>query len=91
VLAEYFYAWIGLRLARGTAGIPDLQHHLAALAGNLQQRINQATHRNYSGLSFSVSRSGIMKMGGHPNIAAATRHHARDATRTLATLGLSPA
>jgi hypothetical protein len=33
----------------------------------------------------------IMKMGGHRNIAAATRHHARDATRTLATLGLSPA
>jgi hypothetical protein len=23
----------------------------------------------------------IMKMAGHPNIAAATRHHARDATR----------
>jgi predicted transposase YbfD/YdcC len=33
----------------------------------------------------------IMKMGSHHNIAAATRHHARDATRTLATLGLSPA
>jgi predicted transposase YbfD/YdcC len=33
----------------------------------------------------------IMKMAGHPNIAAAARHHARDATRTLATLGLSPA
>ena len=34
---------------------------------------------------------GIMKMGGHPNIAAATRYHARDASRTLATLRLSPA
>lgn len=34
---------------------------------------------------------GIMKTGGHSNIAAATRYHARDATRTLATLGLSPA
>jgi predicted transposase YbfD/YdcC len=33
----------------------------------------------------------IMKMAGHHNIAAATRHHARDATRTLATLGISPA
>ena len=32
----------------------------------------------------------IMKMGGHRNIAAATRHHARDATRTLATPGLGP-
>ena len=34
---------------------------------------------------------GIMKMAGHHNIAAASRHHARDATRTLATLGISPA
>jgi hypothetical protein len=32
----------------------------------------------------------IMKMAGHHNIAAATRYHARDATRTLATLGISP-
>jgi predicted transposase YbfD/YdcC len=34
---------------------------------------------------------GIFKLTGHQNIAAACRHHARDATRTLATLGLSPA
>jgi predicted transposase YbfD/YdcC len=33
---------------------------------------------------------GIFKLAGHPNIAAACRHHARDATRTLATLGLRP-
>ena len=33
---------------------------------------------------------GILKMAGHTSIATACRHHARDATRTLATLGLSP-
>jgi predicted transposase YbfD/YdcC len=33
---------------------------------------------------------GIFKLAGHPNIAAACRHHARDATPTLATLGLKP-
>ncbi len=33
----------------------------------------------------------IMKMAGHLNIAAVTPHHGRDTTRTLATLGLSPA
>jgi predicted transposase YbfD/YdcC len=33
----------------------------------------------------------IFKLAGHTNIAAACRHHARDATRTLATLGLGPA
>jgi hypothetical protein len=34
---------------------------------------------------------GIFKLAGHRNIAAACRHHARDATRTLTTLGLHPA
>jgi predicted transposase YbfD/YdcC len=34
---------------------------------------------------------GIFKLAGHPSITAACRRHARDATRTLATLGLSPA
>ncbi len=33
---------------------------------------------------------GILKPAGHSSIAAACRYHARDATRTLATLGLSP-
>jgi predicted transposase YbfD/YdcC len=33
---------------------------------------------------------GVLKTAGHPNIAAATRSHARDATRTIATLGLRP-
>jgi hypothetical protein len=31
-----------------------------------------------------------LKLAGHPGIAAACRHHARDATRTLTTLGLRP-
>ena len=33
---------------------------------------------------------GILKLSGARNIAAACRRHARDATRVLATLGLSP-
>ena len=32
----------------------------------------------------------ILKPAGHPSAAAACRYHARDATRVLATLGLSP-
>ncbi len=32
----------------------------------------------------------ILKMAGAANIAATCRHHARDAARTLATLGLIP-
>jgi hypothetical protein len=34
---------------------------------------------------------GILKLTGTGNIAAACRYHCRDATRTLATLGLTPA
>jgi hypothetical protein len=33
----------------------------------------------------------ILKLGGASNIASACRYHARDATRTLATLGIRPA
>jgi len=33
----------------------------------------------------------ILKPAGYPSIAAACRYHARDATRTLATLGIGPA
>jgi hypothetical protein len=32
---------------------------------------------------------GILKSGGHLSIAAACRYHACDATRVLATLGIS--
>ena len=35
--------------------------------------------------------TGAMKTAGHRNMAAASRRHARDATRTITTLGLSPA
>jgi hypothetical protein len=34
---------------------------------------------------------GILKTAGHASSATACRHHARDATRTLETLGLDPA
>jgi hypothetical protein len=33
----------------------------------------------------------VLELGGATNIAAACRRHARDDTRTLATLGPSPA
>jgi len=34
---------------------------------------------------------GPLKLVGYTSIAVAWRHHNRDATRTLTTLGLSPA
>ena len=56
LLAEYFYAWIGLRLARGTAGIPELQRQLATLAADLQRQEQQATHHNVSAPSSAARR-----------------------------------
>lgn len=35
--------------------------------------------------------TGILKLTGHDNIAAALREHSRDATRTLTTLAITPA
>ena len=46
LLPEYFYAWIGLRLAQGTAGTGALQKHLATLAADLQRQARQALHRD---------------------------------------------
>jgi hypothetical protein len=34
--------------------------------------------------------TGVLKLTGYDNIAAAQRHHSRDAGRTLTTLGISP-
>jgi putative ABC transport system permease protein len=61
LLAEYFYAWIGLRLARGTAGIPELQRQLSALAADLQRQEQRATHNNVSAPTFSVNRSDVIR------------------------------
>jgi hypothetical protein len=61
VLAEYFYAWIGLRLARGIGGIPALQADLARLARQVQRQENRSTHQNLPGPSFSVSRSDVVR------------------------------
>jgi hypothetical protein len=58
---EYFYAWIGLRLARGTAGTAELQQRLAAMAARLQGQERQATHHGISGLSFTVNRPDVAR------------------------------
>jgi hypothetical protein len=57
------------------------EDHSQARTGNGPQVM--ATLRNLA--------IGILKLAGTGNIAAACRYHCRDATRTLATLGLTPA
>jgi len=61
LLPEYFYAWIGLRLAQGTAGTADLQKHLATLSQDLQRQARQALHRNVSPPSFTVNRTDVIR------------------------------
>ncbi|HTT49878.1 MAG TPA: hypothetical protein VMH35_00545 [Streptosporangiaceae bacterium] len=61
LLPYYEFAWIGVRLAHGTAGIGALQRHLAALATSLQQRMFRATHQKPNGLTFAISRSDVTR------------------------------
>ena len=60
LLPEYVYAWIGLRLARGAAGIPDLQRQLSALATDIQRQAKQSTGQNAAGPLFSINRSDVI-------------------------------
>ncbi|MGI8447146.1 MAG: FtsX-like permease family protein [Streptosporangiaceae bacterium] len=59
LLADYVYAWVGLRLDNGAAGIPALQHHLAELASALQQEGLKA-HHQITGLSFPINRPDVV-------------------------------
>ncbi len=61
LLAYYQYAWVGVHLEHGTAGIPGLQHHLATLATTVQREVFQAIHQRLPGLSFAISRSDVTR------------------------------
>ena len=53
-LAYYQFAWVGVRLDRGNAGIAALQDRLAGLASTLERQYSQATHQNITGLAFNI-------------------------------------
>jgi hypothetical protein len=61
LLSQYFYAWIGLRLADGTAGIPRLQRQLSALATSLGRQIKQETGQGDNDLSFTINRTDVAR------------------------------
>jgi hypothetical protein len=73
--------------ARGHWRIEALHHDVTFGEDHSQVRTGNGP-RVMATLRNAVT--GILKTTGHANIAAACRYHARDATRTLATLGLSP-
>jgi hypothetical protein len=61
LLSQYYYAWIGLRLADGTAGIPRLQRELSGLATSLDRQIKQQTGRGDNDLSFTINRTDVAR------------------------------
>ena len=61
LLDYYQFAWVGVQLDRGTAGIPALQNRLAALASSVRQAVVRATHRKQPGLTFAISRSDVIR------------------------------
>lgn len=78
-LPYYGYAWVAVRLAGGTAGIPALQQELAKLAGRMAQRERRITGNNGAGLSFSIQR--------YDTVRAQVRQSIRPQVTALAIFG----
>jgi hypothetical protein len=57
----FYYAWVGLRLAGGTAGILRLQAQLAALAASLQRQVKQETGQDIKGILLGVNRTDVIR------------------------------
>ena len=60
LLAEYLYAWVGLRLAGGSAAIPALETHLSQLAVDLQRQQQARTHQPAVRPSFAIDRPDVV-------------------------------
>jgi hypothetical protein len=61
VLDSYNFAWVGLRLDHGTAGIPALQRELAGLAARVEKQVQAAIGQPLSGLSFAVRNAALTR------------------------------
>jgi len=73
LIAYYQFAWVGVRLDRGSDGIPELQHHLASLAATVEQEIPQPFRAELGGgLTFNISNSAII----HDQVQQAIRPQA---------------
>ena len=60
LLSAYYYAWIGLRLVAGPAGIPNLQRQLSALSTSIENREEQATGQKEVGPVFTINRTDVV-------------------------------
>jgi predicted transposase YbfD/YdcC len=76
--------------ARGHWGIEALHHIRDVTYGEDASQIRTGSGPEVMATLRNLAIA-ILKPAGHASIAAACRYHARDATRTLTTLGLTPA
>ena len=53
----YGFAWVGLRLTVGDAGVSNLRRQLPALTSSLETESDHVVHRQAAGLTFSVKRT----------------------------------
>ncbi|HEY2240235.1 MAG TPA: ABC transporter permease [Streptosporangiaceae bacterium] len=60
LLAEYTYAWVGLRLTGGPAGIPALEAELPGLEAKLQREEVARTHQAAVLPSFGINRTDVV-------------------------------
>jgi hypothetical protein len=61
LLSSYVFAWVGLRLDHGTAGIPALQRELSALATRALAQADAATGQKFGGLTFGIRNAAVVR------------------------------
>ena len=61
LLASYVFAWVGLRLDHGVAGVPALQRELAALAKTVLAQVQATTHQQEGGLTFNIRDASVIR------------------------------
>ena len=59
LLSAYYYAWIGLRLAAGPAGIPNLQRQLSALSTSMETA-GAGDRPERSRSRFTINRTDVV-------------------------------
>jgi ABC-type lipoprotein release transport system permease subunit len=61
VLSSYEFAWVGLRLDHGTAGIPALQRELAGLAASLQRQVKAEVGGPVPALNLDIRNAAVIR------------------------------
>ena len=96
LIGKYFgYAWVGLRLTAGDAGVSDLRRRLPALVSSLETESDRVTHTQDAGLTFSVKRTrdvqDEVQQAIEPEVIALTIFGATTAVAALVLTSLAAA